>query len=141
MEGSFDRKLVQLRLQDKIFNLLYSDNGVSSHFDYHLNLMSDEETIKLNLLTYNKRHDEYMLFHTVMGSSSIDCLQKMLTYIQDHQKKDPKNSYTISWKKAGDEHVHKSYFIAASTEEAIDKFLHEKNPDQFEFRCELNPVS
>ena len=52
---SFDKKLEQLRLQHTISNLLYKDNGVSSHFDYHVNLMSDDETIKLNLLTYNQK--------------------------------------------------------------------------------------
>jgi hypothetical protein len=140
MAKSFDKKLEQLRLQHEIYNVLNQDNGVSSHFDYHVNLMSDDETIKLNLLTYNKRHDEYMLFHTVLGTSSLDCLTKMLAYI--HQiKKTKQNSYTISWQKEGDPSNYQSYFMAASEEEAITKFLHEKNPDEYSYSISLNPVS
>ena len=138
---SFDKKLEQLRLQHKIFNLLQKDNGVSSHFDYHVNLMSDENTIKLNLLTYNERHNEYMLFQTVYGKSSLDCLKKMLAYIKAERVESDKNSYTIKWQKKGEDQWYNSYFIANSIEEATQKFLHEKNADDYNFSCVLNPVS
>lgn len=141
MSRSFDKKLEQLRLQHKIFNLLQEDNGVSSHYDYHVNLMSDDETISLNLLTYNQRHDEYMLFHTVSGTSSIDCLKTMLNYIESSREGSDSSSYTISWKKHGEEQSHSSYFMADSEEEAIEKFLHEKDPAAYQFECHLNPVS
>lgn len=137
---SFDKKLEQLRLQHTISNLLYKDNGVSSHFDYHVNLMSDDETIKLNLLTYNQRHDDYMLFHTVFGTSSLNCLQKMLDYITSFRQM-RENSYTITWKKTGDTDWHKSYFAAKTEDEAKGKFLHEKNASEYNFSIELNPVS
>ena len=141
MSQSFDKKLSQLRLQHKIFIALQEDNGVSSHFDYHVNLMSGDETIKLNLLTYNERHDEYMLFHTVKGKSSIECLEKMLAYIEDHQGSGHENSYTISWSKKGEPGTFKSYFSARDEQEAVDKFLHEKDPDDYTFTCTLNPLS
>ncbi|MBR9861341.1 hypothetical protein GYB22_11450 [bacterium] len=141
MSQTFDKKLSQLRLQHKIFSLLFEDNGVSSHFDYHVNIMSDDETIKLNLLTYNKRHDEYMLFHTVKGSSSLNCLEKMLEYIKEHQNSTRQNSYTIKWSKKNEPGEYKSYFIAKSEDDAILKFLHEKNEEDYEFTCTLNPVS
>lgn len=123
-----------------IFKLLQNDNGVSSHFDYHVNLMSDDQTIKLNLLTYNERHNEYMLFHTVYGQSSIDCLKKLLHYIEEGRPA-ASNSYTISWNKKGETETYRSYFIASSEEEAIRKFLHEKDPEDYDFSCTLNPVS
>jgi hypothetical protein len=140
MPMSFDKKLEQLRLQHAISNLLYKDNGVSSHFDYHVNLMSDDETIKLNLLTYNQKHDEYMLFLTVLGTSSIDCLKKMLEYIKNNNAA-RENSYTITWKKTGEIDSHKSYFAAKTEGEAIGKFLHEKNATDYEYSIELNPMS
>lgn len=140
MAKSFDKKLEQLRLQHEIYNVLNQDNGVSSHFDYHVNIMSDDETIKLNLLTYNERHNEYMLFHTVLGTSSLNCLEKMLAYI--HQiKQYKKNSYTISWQKEGDASTYKSYFMASNEEEAIEKFLHEKDKNEYTYTISLNPVS
>ena len=138
---SLDNKLEQLKLQHKIFETLQKDNGVSSHFDYHINLVSDTETVKLNLLTYNQRHHEYMLFHSVSGRSSLDCLRKMLDYIQQQVEGPDANSYTIRWQKKGEEQEHLSYFMADNEEEAIQKFLHEKNPEEYSFSCSLNPVS
>ena len=140
MTKSFDKKLEQLQLQHTIFNMLNEDNGVSSHFDYHVNIMSDDETIRLNLLTYNDKHKEYMLFHTVLGTSSIDCLSKMLAYIKS-KSNTAENSYTILWTKSGDRTSHKSYFTAKSEEDATTKFLHEKKSDDYSFAIELNPVS
>ncbi|NNJ55934.1 MAG: hypothetical protein HKP14_07370 [Bacteroidia bacterium] len=140
MTKSFDKKLEQLQLQHSIYNILNDDNGVSSHFDYHVNIMSDEETIRLNLLTYNNKHKEYMLFHTVFGTSSIDCLTKMLAYIES-KNNSAENSYTITWTKSGENNTYKSYFIATSKEEAISKFLHEKNSEDYSYTIELNPVS
>ncbi len=140
MTKSFDKKLEQLQLQHTIFNMLNKDNGVSSHFDYHVNIMSDDETIRLNLLTYNDKHKEYMLFHTVFGTSSLDCLRKMLDYIKS-KSHTAENSYTISWTKAGDNTNYKSYFTAESKDDAIAKFLHEKERNDYTFSIELNPVS
>lgn len=141
MSVSFDKKLEQLRLQHTIYNMLQEDNGVSSHFDYHVNIMSDDETIKLNLLTYNQRHDEYMLFHTVFGSSSLDCLRKMLQYIEAGRKDLEDRSFTIKWRKKGESNYYMSYFVAHTEADAVAKFLHEKNKEEYDFECTLNPVS
>lgn len=138
--GKIDKKLEQIRLQHDISEMLRQDNGVSCHFDYHVNLLSDDETIKLNLLTYNKRHDEYMLLHSIKGKSSIDCLIKMKNYL-DQLHTEREYSFSVSWKKKGEDQKHVSYFVAASREEAEAKFLHEKNPDDYEYSIQINPVS
>ena len=140
MEKSFDKKLEQLQKQHEVYQLLYHDNGVSSHFDYHVNLMSEDETVRLNLLTYNVKHNEYMLFHTVAGTSSIACLDKMIAYIKSRSNS-KENSYTISWSKIGESSSHKSYFVAVNEEAALEKFLHEKNPSDYSYTITLNPVS
>lgn len=137
-----DRKLLQLKLQHEISIMLHQDNGVSCHFDYHINLNSELETIKLNLLTYNPKHNEYMLFHTVKGSSSIDCLEKLKTYITDHLKSDQLKSYTLTWyKKKSPQAKNKSYFFAISESDAIGKFLHEKDAQDYYFEIYQNPLS
>ncbi len=140
MIKSFDKKLEQLKLQHTIYNLLHKDNSVSSHFDYHVNIMSDNETITLNLLTYNEKHNEYMLFHTVFGTSSLDCLTKMLQCIKT-KSQSRENSYTIIWNKNGENKTHNSYFFAKDEDTAIHKFLHEKNKDDYVYKIVLNPVS
>lgn len=141
MAISFDKKLTQLKLQHDIIYALKSDNSISCHFDYHVNLMSDDETVKLNLLTYNPRHNEYMLFHSVLGSSSLNCLEKMKSFVNTTKTRVELNSFTITWSKKDDDKQIKSYFIAENEREAISKFLHEKNADEYTFSIELNPVS
>ena len=136
-----DDKSLQIKLEYEISEILRADNGVYAAFDYHINISSSEQTVKLNLLTYNPKHQDYMLFHTVLGNSSIDCLQKMLTYLEEHQKKPVKYSVTIAWSKRGNNQKHRSYFRAASESIALEKFFHEKNPDDYEWSIEMNPLT
>lgn len=139
--GKIDKKLEQIRLQHQIMELLHQDNGVSCHFDYHINPVSDDETIKLNLLTYNPRHHEYMLLNSVKGSSAIDCLTKMEAFIKTLKKQTQLYSFTIRWKRKDDDHWYVSYFAAPDEKNAELKFLHEKDPDAFEYSIERNPIS
>lgn len=104
--SKIDKKLEQIRLQHQIGEILREDNGVSCHFDYHVNLLSDYETIKLNLLTYNQRHDEYMLLHSVKGTSSLDCLNKIKTYLEQQAKTEKVQSYSVKWKRNGEDKTH-----------------------------------
>lgn len=136
-----EKKLEQIRLQHQIAKLLWKDNGVSTHFDYHINPVSDENTVKLNVLTYNENHDEYMLLHSVSSSSSIACLKLMLNYLKQHHQTEVKYSFTITWKKKGENETHISYFRAVSQEIAVAKFLHEKNANDYEFDIVMNPLS
>ncbi len=139
--SKIDKKLEQIKLQHQIGELLLKDNGVSCHFDYHVNLLSDYETIKLNVLTYNQRHNEYMLLHTVKGTSSIDCLSKTLTFLNQKDHRAKQRSFSVVWKKQGDTDNYTSYFQAIDEEEVTRKFLHEKNPDEYTFDITENPVS
>jgi len=136
-----EKKLEQIRLQHQITEILWKDNGVTSHFDYHVNPVSDEHTIKLNVLTYNPRHDEYMLLHSTTGSSSVVCLKKMLDYLKAKHTTKTKYSFTIVWRKKNETEDHKSYFVATSEEEARLKFLHEKDVNDYEFSLEMNPLT
>ncbi len=139
--NAYDKKLQQIRLQHQIVGILKNDNGVSCHFDYHINMMSDDETIKLNLLTYNPSHENYMLLYSTSGKSSIDCLEKMQAIL--HELYNPKflYSFTIEWKKKGDPMKHISYFRAQDEADAKTKFLHEKNESEYEYTILKNPIA
>ena len=139
--SKIDKKLEQIKLQHQIGELLLKDNGVSCHFDYHVNLLSDYETVKLNVLTYNKRHNEYMLLHTVKGTSSIDCLNKTLTFLSQKDHRAKLLSFSVKWSKKGEDGSYVSYFQAHDEEEAREKFLHEKNPNDYTIEITENPVS
>lgn len=128
-------------MQHEIGEMLRTDNGVSCHFDYHINMMSDDETVKLNLLTFNPKHNEYMLLHTVKGNSSIHCLELMKLYVQTLTRESTKYSYTITWRRKGESDPHISYFHASSEDDALSKFLHEKNPSDYEFEIKQNPIA
>lgn len=139
--SKIDKKLEQIKMQHRISEILRKDNGVSCHFDYHINLLSEDETIKLNVLTYNEKHNEYMLMHTTKGGSSLICLNKMLKYIESVQQSNRNYSFTISWKKKNDEKLYVSYFWGNSEEDVIKKFLHEKNPENYVYKIIQNPVA
>ncbi len=139
--SKIDKKLEQIKLQHDISELLREDNGVSCHFDYHVNLLSDNETVKLNVLTYNQRHNEYMLLHTVTGTSSIDCLGKTKSYLISKSTDVEEYSYSVKWKKAGDAKEYTSYFVGSSQEEVELKFLHEKNIEEYSYEIIQNPVA
>lgn len=141
MTGKIDRKLEQIRLQHQIMEVLHKDNGVSCHFDYHVNPVSEDETVKLNLLTYNPKHNEYMLLHVTSGRSSIDCLNKMKLEINALQHQSQFYSFTINWSKKSDSVWHVSYFRAKDERGAELKFLHEKNASDYTYTIEKNPIS
>lgn len=139
--SKIDKKLEQIQLQHEISEILHQDNGVSCHFDYHVNLLSDYETIKLNVLTYNKRHNEYMLLHTVKGTSSIDCLTKTVTFLNQKDHRSTLHSFSVKWQKLGDETKYTSYFMAVDEDEALAKFLHEKDAKEYTYEVIQNPVA
>jgi hypothetical protein len=139
--SKIDKKLEQIKLQHQIGEMLLKDNGVSCHFDYHVNLLSDYETVKLNVLTYNKRHNEYMLLHTVKGTSSIDCLGKTITFLSQSDHTNKPRSFSVKWEKTGEDGSHLSYFTAQDIDEVKLKFLHEKNPKDYQFEVFENPVA
>lgn len=139
--NAYDKKLKQIQLQHQIVEILKNDNGVSCHFDYHINMMSDEETIKLNLLTYNPAHQNYMLLHSAAGKSSIHCLEKMEQFLHEFYNPEFLYSFTIEWKKKGETTKHISYFRAIDEASATEKFLHEKNEEEYEYAVHKNPIA
>ncbi|MFT4521782.1 MAG: hypothetical protein ACI8ZN_000720 [Bacteroidia bacterium] len=136
-----DKKLVQIKLQHEIAEILRKDNGVSCHFDFHVNMLSGGQTIKLNLLTYNVKHNEYMLLRTTLGPNSIQCLESMLVFIKSNDQQKQEYSYTITWSRAGEKEEYVSYFWGTSEEEVMAKFLHEKKASNFTYSVQQNPLA
>ena len=93
------------------------------------------------MLTYNQRHNEYMLLHSAKGTSSIDCLSKTLTYLNHTDHSQELRSFSVKWKKSREVDSHISYFMAQDKDEAEAKFLHEKDPIEYQFEVFENPVA
>ena len=99
-----DLKNKRIRLESKIQRLLQHENGVTSHFDYHIHMNSKKNTIELNLLTFNPVQDEYMLLNSVFGKSSIDCIENMEAYLMQ-EKFDREVEYLLLMQKHYPQHV------------------------------------
>jgi hypothetical protein len=134
-------KKTRIRLESQIQQLLQKDNGVTAHFDYKINMNSKKRTIELNLLTFNPVYDDYMLLRKESGSSAIECLDQMRRYLIKKEVQKNENSYTITWQQKGLDESHKSYFRGTSEKEVMNKFLHEKKADDYEFSIKLNPIT
>ena len=82
------------------------------------NYTQKNETVRLDLVTVNPKHEQSFLFHTVVGTDKIDALKKMLEYIDMHYSQE--GSMTIQWVKVGENKLHTSYFRAKNMYEALD---------------------
>lgn len=104
------------------------------------NYKEKNDTVRLDLVTVNPKHDQSFLFQTSTGTDKIDALKKMLEYIEQHYPL--ASSMTIQWIKLGDNKLHTSYFRAQNMYEALDKFYYGRDMSQYKiFSITLNPVS
>lgn len=104
------------------------------------NYKQKNETVRLDLVTVNPKHEQSFLFHTITGTDKIDALKKMLEYIEKHYHNE--NSLTVQWIKIGENKLHTSYFRAQNMYEALDKFYYGRDMGQYKiFSIALNPVS
>ena len=104
------------------------------------NYKQKNETVRLDLVTVNPKHDQSFFFHNTTGTDKIDALKKMLDYIDQHYHNE--SSMTIQWIKIGDNKLHTSYFRAQNMYEAMDKFYYGRDMSQYKiFSIVLNPVS
>ncbi|MCS6820146.1 MAG: hypothetical protein RMJ53_09295 [Chitinophagales bacterium] len=132
---STDQNVEVARLQSEIAQML----GMRQE-NLIFNFKFKNETVKLDLVTVNPRHEQSFLFHSVTGTDKADALRKMVDYIQNHYHHE--NSMTIQWMKVGENVLHTSYFRAKNMYEALDKFYYERDLNQYKiFSISLNPVS
>ncbi|MCB0541531.1 MAG: hypothetical protein R2836_03415 [Chitinophagales bacterium] len=123
------------KIQKEIIDKL-GMSGENVIFDFS----SQEKIVKLNLITINPRHEQSFLYHSVKAISKLEALQKMLEYINSNNKTE--NTYTIQWRKVGQQELHTSYFIARNMYEALDKFYYQREINSFNiFSITLNPVA
>ncbi|HRN94762.1 MAG: hypothetical protein M9931_02130 [Chitinophagales bacterium] len=104
------------------------------------NFKQRNDTVKLDMVTVNPKHEQSFLFHSTTGIDKADALRKMLEYIQTNYHHE--NSMTVQWMKVGENKLQTSYFRALNMYEALDKFYYERDLNQYKiFSISLNPVS
>lgn len=130
-----DQHVEIARLQGDIAGLL----GIPQE-NIVFNFKQRNETVRLDMVTINPKHEQSFLFHSTDGTDKADALRKMVEYIQDHYHHE--NSMTIQWMKVGENKLYTSYFRAINMYEALDKFYYERDLNQYKiFSISLNPVS
>ncbi|MBL7790654.1 MAG: hypothetical protein JNL75_12565 [Chitinophagales bacterium] len=98
------------------------------------------EVTQLDIITFNSRHSQSFLFHTVKALDKIEAASKALEYIQKHYQKE--DSYTLQWIKIGEQNLHTSYFRAKNLYEVLDKFYYERDVNSYRiYNVSLNPMS
>lgn len=132
---STDERVEVAKLQKDIKDML----GLSSEnlvFEYS----SHNNTIKLDLITVNPRHNQSFLFHTSEGIDKIDALKKMRDYVKRKYKEE--NSYTIQWTTLDSNELHTSYFRAKDMYSALDKLYYGRDMNTMSvYVIQLNPIS
>ncbi|TAF64438.1 MAG: hypothetical protein EAZ55_11420 [Cytophagales bacterium] len=131
--------LKEIELENQIREML---NDTQIYFDYNLVPQADENaypTIKLDLITINKEHNQKFLFHSTKGETKTSILQAMITYILEYKKH--QESYAIEWldvKQGGG--VQTSWFRGSDIFDVLNKFYYEKEKSRFKiFKIKLMP--
>ena len=132
-------KTERLKLENKIFDVIYKDNHNTPHFDYHV--MFEEGKIRLDLYTYNQRIDDFLLLHSVINETPILCLRDIIEYLENHNYiKKERKPVSIIWNKKGSDVKHESYYFD-EPEEAKRKFLYGKIEEDYNIEIKINPMS
>ena len=99
-----------------------------------------EGQTRLDLITVNSRHQQSFLFRCETGHDQVECLFKMLGYVQNFRSTE--SSYTLQWSSRGDKELHTSYFRAHNPYEALDKLYFGRDLNAITvFSVVLNPSS
>jgi hypothetical protein len=100
---------------------------------------SDGKT-SLHLVTVNPRHNQSFLFHSEEGYDKIDVLKRMVDYVKSYKEKE--SSYTIQWRRAGEDVLQTSYFSAKNVQLALDKLFYDRDPNSITvFSVIMNPIT
>ena len=99
-----------------------------------------DSIVHLDLITFNPRHNQSFLFHSVKAIDKTEALEKVLEYIKTHFREE--ETYTIQWLKLGEQDLHTSYFRAKNIYEVLDKFYFERDVNSYRiYNISLNPIS
>lgn len=95
---------------------------------------------RLDLITVNPRHQQSFLLRYEEGIDKLDCLRKMLDYVQHFR--DTESSFTIQWRARAEKELQTSYFRAHNMYEALDKLYFGRDLNIITvFSVVLNPSS
>lgn len=110
----------EISIESEIKRLINCDNGVDVSFQY--------ENDKLNIITFNPRHNAYFLLESISNEKTkYETLTKALDLLK--HKVNPKFilTYELEWYNKSDEIKHVSHFNGFSLEDVVKKFYFKNN--------------
>lgn len=135
-------------LENEIANIIKNDNGCETRFEYesvtniknhnfNTTTLYEEE---VRAMTFNPKTNESFLMFKATGVSEIKALENILDYVKNHRV--TYYSHTILWSNKRDNMMNTSYFYAKDAFEALSKFYHGKNREDYNvFEVKMNPLS
>ena len=139
----------KIEIENSIAEIIKNDNGCETSFEYEKvptiihgdfgDNVVDREEVKA--ITLNPKTNESFLMFKTYGNTEIEALSIMLEYVTLH--KTVYYSHTITWRNVNkSETTNTSYFYGKNALEALEKFYHGKNPnDYMVFNVKLNPMA
>jgi len=125
-------------LESDIITHVYEDNKNTVHFNYRVDIDGDN-TVTLELFTFNKRTNSVFLLHRTKGENSIKALSEMYDYI--NAEKHDMSPYLVTWSKNDEDETHVSYFWESSKTDVYNKFFYNKKVEDYKIDIELRPLS
>ena len=126
-------EVAQLQKEIKDYLSLKTENLI---FEYS----QLDNTVRLDLITVNPRHNQSFLFHSTIGVDKGDALKKMVEYVSHNSHEE--QTYTIQWAAKGDKELHTSYFRAKNIYQALDKLYYGRDMNNISvYVVQLNPIS
>lgn len=123
------------RLESQIVSEIKQDNGASISFMY-----DGKNGENLRVFTFNNVSKEFFLLTSVASNSSEESLKQVLQFLKTH--KTDYDSYTVKWKRKGNDIVNTSYFYCENVPELIEKFFAGKDREMYIiFEIKMNAIS
>lgn len=123
------QKIVDLTA--RISHLVASDNKCEVHFEW---LKTEEGNPHLQCFTVHPFSRESFLLKRVSGEDEVECLEKILSFLEDKEKMKDMGyeTYKVEWHKEGHDATQKSYFYCKSVQEVLMKFFEGgKDPSKY----------
>lgn len=133
-------------LENEIATIIKNDNGCETRFEYESvsNITNNGSTVvyeeEVRAMTLNPKTNESFLMFKATGITQEKALENILDYVKNHRV--TYYSHTILWSNKRDNKMNTSYFYAKDAFEALTKFYHGKNREDYNvFEVKMNPIS
>lgn len=131
----------KLALESEIASMVKDDNGCETHFEYQeIQRGTEDNNFIVKAITYNPLTEVSFLMCRVKAPNEISGLKVILDYVKNHRS--TVYTHTITWSNKRNFTPITSYFYGKDALEALEKFYHGKNrEDYLVFNVKLNPVA